>query len=114
MYTLSVDFSSVGVTLLFLIVSLIAGIAVGVAEKVLGIFGAVAVGVASAIAGSRRGIDSRSGGALAVSIRAVLYAIASFAALILSASGYAKSGNLLGVLAAFCLGLAGVRLLSRL
>lgn len=42
-----------GVTLLFLIVSLIAGIAVGVAQKVLGIFGAIAVGIAAAVAGSR-------------------------------------------------------------
>ena len=114
MTTFAVDLASLGVTFLFLIVSFIAGLAIAIAGAVIGGAGQLLFGVVEAIAGGRSSQSAPQGSALAVFVRAVFYVIAGFGALYLSAIGMALWGNLLAIVAAFCLGVAVVRFFSRI
>lgn len=114
MTTFSVDLASMGVTFLFLAISFVAGVGLAVAFSLLSAAGSFFLGLAEAIAGGRPSASAPKGSALAVFIRAIIYVVAGFAALVLAANGYALFGNLLAIAAAFALGIAVVRFFSRL
>ena len=114
MTTIAVDLASLGTTFLFLIISFVAGLAVAIAGAVLGGAGELVLGFAKAIAGDRSYASQPTPSALPVFIRAVIYVILGFVALYLAATGMALIGNLLGIVVAFCLGVAVVRFFSRI
>lgn len=114
MTTFAVDLAALGVTFLFLIISFVAGLAIAVAGAVIGGAGTFVLGVAEAIAGGRPKVSQPKGSALAVFIRSICYVAAVLVALYLAATGMALLGNLLAIVAAFCLGIAVVRFFSRI
>jgi hypothetical protein len=114
MTNFAVDLASLGVTFLFLIISFVAGLAIAIAGAVIGGAGTILLGFAEAIAGGRPKASQSNGSALAVFIRSIFYVAAGFVALYLAATGMALLGNLLGIVAAFCLGVAVVRFFSRI
>lgn len=114
MTNFAVDLASLGTTFLFLTISFIAGLAIAIAGAVIGGAGQLILGVVEGIAGGRPSASAPKGSALAVFIRAIIYVAAGFVALYLAAVGLALWGNLIAIVAAFCLGVAVVRFFSRI
>jgi hypothetical protein len=114
MTTFAVDLASLGTTFLFLIISFVAGLAIAIAGAVLGGAGELLLGFAKAVAGDRSYASQPTPSALPVFIRGLIYIALGFVALYLAAIGMALWGNLLGIVAAFCLGIAVVRFFSRI
>ncbi|MBX9949454.1 MAG: hypothetical protein K2Y39_09825 [Candidatus Obscuribacterales bacterium] len=114
MTTFAVDLASLGTTFLFLIISFVAGLAVAIAGAVLGGAGELLLGFAKAVAGDRSYASQPTPSALPVFVRSLIYIALGFVALYLAATGMALWGNLLGIFAAFCLGVAAVRFFSRI
>lgn len=114
MTNFAVDLASLGTTFLFLTISFVAGLAIGIAGAVIGGAGQLMFGVVEAIAGGRPSMSAPKGSALAVFIRSIFYVAAGFVALYLAAIGLALWSALLAIVAAFCLGVAVVRFFSRI
>lgn len=110
----AIDLAAMGTTVLFLILSVILGLALAVAGAFASGMMLFIFGITEAIAGGRSSHQHSGGGFGAVAIRALLYICACFAAVILAALGHAALGNILAIAGGIALGIALVKMVSRL
>ncbi len=75
MTNFAVDLASLGITFLFLIISFVAGLAIGIAGAVIGGAGQLMFGVVEAIAGGTSFHVRTEGSALAVFIRGIFWSL---------------------------------------
>ncbi len=112
----AIDLSAMGTTILFLVLSLAFCMALSVAIFVLGQFGGLLLGFAAAVAGdrSRSSYGDSRGSFGAVTLRALVYLSVCVAAIVSAALGHAFVGNVLAIAGGIALGIALVKMVTRL